>query len=61
MGDRHEERQEPLHELNNQLTVILGFADLLLEGMLADDPRRPDVLEIRDAAIAALALIPSLR
>ena len=40
----------PLHELNNQLAVIVGFCELLLDGMDADDERRGDLLEIMQAA-----------
>ena len=53
--------RDPLHELNNQLTVIIGFAELLLENLHDGDERRADVMEIRNAAEAALALVPQLR
>ena len=56
-----EREREPVHELNNQLTIILGFAELLLENLHDDDERRADVMEIRGAAEAALALVPQLR
>jgi hypothetical protein len=44
------------HIFKNHMAIILGYADLLLEDMLPDDPRREDVGEIRKAAIAAAAL-----
>jgi signal transduction histidine kinase len=59
MADGRE--REPVHELSNHLTVIIGFAELLLENLGDDDERRADILEIRAAAEAALALIPQLR
>ena len=57
-----EEREpEAVHELNNHLTVIIGYAELLLENLHDGDDRRADVMEIRKAAEAALALVPQLR
>lgn len=38
------------HDFNNQLTSIIGYADLMLVEMREDDPARLDVLEIRRAA-----------
>ena len=41
------------HDLNNALTAIAGYAELAL-GLIADDhPARPDVKEIRRAAVRA--------
>ena len=45
------------HDITNQLGIILGFAELLLEDMDAADPRRGDVQEIAAAAQKALDLI----
>jgi two-component system, cell cycle sensor histidine kinase and response regulator CckA len=42
--------REELHDLNNQLAVILNYAAFVLEDTPADDPRREDLLEIRRAA-----------
>jgi len=42
------------HDLRNHLTVILGFAELLLVQTLEADARRRDLEAIRDAAAAAL-------
>ena len=42
--------REGLHDLNNQLAVILNYASFVLEDTPADDPRREDLLEIRRAA-----------
>jgi CheY-like chemotaxis protein len=38
------------HDFNNQLTSIIGYADLMLAEMREEDPARLDVLEIRRAA-----------
>jgi two-component system, cell cycle sensor histidine kinase and response regulator CckA len=42
--------REELHDLNNQLAVILNYAAFVLEDTPAGDPRREDLLEIRRAA-----------
>ena len=42
--------REALHDLNNQLAVILNYSAFVLEDTAEDDPRREDVLEIRRAA-----------
>ena len=51
-------RDRLLHEFNNHLSVIIGFCDLLLNDLPADDPKRADVLEMRKAGDAARALLP---
>jgi hypothetical protein len=45
------------HALKNYIAIILGYADLVLEDMAPDDPRLPDMQEIRKAAAAAVALL----
>ena len=42
--------REAVHDLNNQLAVILNYASFLIEDTADDDPRREDLLEIRRAA-----------
>lgn len=56
MTDRVEERQEHqgVHRLKNHLTIILGFAELLLEDLPAGSAQRADVEEIKKAALEAL-------
>jgi hypothetical protein len=49
------------HALKNYIAIILGYADLMLEDMAADDPRLPDVREIHKAATAAVTLLSSHR
>lgn len=45
------------HALKNYIGIILGYADLLLEGLPAGDRHLDDVREIHKAAMAAAALI----
>jgi two-component system, cell cycle sensor histidine kinase and response regulator CckA len=42
--------RKAVHDLNNQLAVILNYATFVLEDTPADDPRREDLLEIQRAA-----------
>jgi len=44
------------HDFKNQLSIVLGFADMLLETAAEGDPRRGDFTEIHKAATTALAL-----
>jgi PAS domain S-box-containing protein len=48
------------HDFNNVLTAIFGYADLLLDGLPAEDRRREDVEEIKRAANRAAALTRQL-
>ena len=48
------------HEFNNMLTAIGGFGDLLLEDLAESDPKRGDVLQIKEAAERATALTREL-
>jgi signal transduction histidine kinase len=41
-----------VHDLKNQLGIILGFIDLLIEDTPESEPQRADLLEIRNAARA---------
>lgn len=50
-----------IHLLNNHLGVILGFVDLVLEDTPEGDPRRRDLLEIKQAAASAVALLAPVR
>lgn len=49
-----------IHQLKNHLSVIVGFCDLLLTDMPADDPKRGDIQEMRKAGQAALDLLPDI-
>lgn len=44
---------QAVHALSNHLAVILGFVELALSETSNTDPRRADLLEIRDAAMQA--------
>ena len=46
-----------VHDMKNMLGIILGYSTLLLDELSDDDPKRIDVLEIRTAADAALAML----
>jgi hypothetical protein len=46
-----------VHLLNNHLGIILLLIELVLGDTPASDPRRRDLLEIKRAAEAAVALI----
>ena len=48
------------HDFNNMLSVILGFADLILERMPDDDPNRADLAEIHRAANRSRSLAGQL-
>lgn len=48
------------HEVNNPLTGVLGYAELLLDGRPADDPERAELEIIRDEAIRARQIVRSL-
>ncbi|OFW29957.1 MAG: hypothetical protein A3H97_04015 [Acidobacteria bacterium RIFCSPLOWO2_02_FULL_65_29] len=48
------------HDMKNQLGVVLGFADLLLNELEPDDPRRADIQEIHRAAARARELLLEL-
>ena len=48
------------HDFNNLLTVILSYADMLLEGVPANDQRADDLGEIRKAAVTAGSLTRQL-
>lgn len=48
------------HEVNNPLTTVAGFAELWLEEMPADDPRRPEVELLTREAQRARAVVARL-
>jgi hypothetical protein len=53
---------EGVHLLKNHLGIILGFIDLVLDETPESDPRRHDLIEIKQAAVSAAALLdPSAR
>ncbi len=48
------------HEINNMMTVALGFSDLLLEQIEPEDPHRADLQHIRRAADRAASITGQL-
>ena len=46
-----------LHRLKNQLSIIYGFADLILVEMPAGDPHAPQMAEIQRTVMAALEIL----
>jgi PAS domain S-box-containing protein len=48
------------HDFNNLLTAILGYTDLLIEGLADDDGRRADATEVRRSAERATELTRQL-
>jgi hypothetical protein len=52
-------QRDPIHEMRNYLSIVLGFVDLLLVDT-SDDKRRGDLLEIKQATDRAMALLPEL-
>ena len=49
------------HEVNNPLTAVLGFSEILLQDLPAEDPSRADIQTIRDAALKARTIVRALR
>lgn len=45
------------HQLRNLLSVIIGYANLMEEGLTSDDARRADLREILRAAQQAIDLL----
>ncbi|HEU4800377.1 MAG TPA: chemotaxis protein CheB [Gemmatimonadales bacterium] len=48
------------HEINNQMTVVIGLVGFLLKATGTDDPRRPDIGQIGRAADRAAAISQQL-
>ncbi len=48
------------HEVNNPLTGVLGYAELLLADLPANDPHREDLGTIRAEAVRARAIVRAL-
>jgi signal transduction histidine kinase len=46
-----------VHDMKNVLGIVIGYSNLLLDELPADDPHRADVDEIRKAGDAALELV----
>lgn len=46
-----------VHDMKNMLGIVIGYSNLLLDEMPADDPKRLDLDEIRKAGENAAALL----
>jgi hypothetical protein len=46
-----------LHDVRNQLSIILGFSEILLQELDGQDAKRSDIQEIHTAAERAMAAI----
>jgi hypothetical protein len=60
MANEPAHEPELLHTFKNYLSIIVGFSDLLLSELPDDDPRHADIVEINNAARAAMAMTPEL-
>lgn len=45
------------HDMKNQLGIVLGFSELVLQDLGESHPLRPDVEEILNAARRAMLLV----
>jgi len=48
------------HDFNNMMTVVIGYGDLLMDGMAQDHPHRESIEQMRHAAANAAALTQQL-
>jgi two-component system, cell cycle sensor histidine kinase and response regulator CckA len=48
------------HDFNNMLTVIVGYSDLMLQKLRADDPLRSEVEQVKEAGVRASLLTRQL-
>lgn len=48
------------HDMKNQIGIVLGFSELLLQDTSEDHPLRGDLEEIAKAARQAMALVDEL-
>lgn len=52
-----DKRDRVEHDLKNQLGIVIGFIELLIEETPKTDRRLEDLLEVRRAARACLAIV----
>ena len=57
MAETPDRESSAIHAIKNQLAIIIGFSELLLVALRESDPNRDDVLEIHNAAHAALTVV----
>lgn len=51
---------ENVHRFKNQISLALGFCNLLLDELTPDDTHRDDVAQIKHALEEALVLLPDV-
>jgi len=56
-GERRQDDGGVAHALKNQISIILGFAELLAQELDPQDPHLMDVREIQTAAREARAIV----
>lgn len=49
------------HEINQPLTAIVGYADLVLDSLPADHPKRKDVLKIKNAGMVIQGIVKQMQ
>ena len=59
MSPVHESRR--LHDIRNQLSIIVGFCELLLQEIPKHDRKHADLLEVSKAANTAVTLLEDMR
>ena len=59
MNSAHENRR--VHDIRNQLSIIVGFCELLLQQIPEDDRKHADLVEVSKAANTAIALLEDMR
>ena len=60
MSERERKYPKLLHDLNNQLMIVQGYSDLLLDTIPSTDARHADLMEIVSAAKHAIELVPQI-
>src|SRR5207245_11154089 len=48
------------HDFNNMLTIIIGYSELMLHKLKADDPLRSEVEQVKEAGVRASLLTRQL-
>ncbi|MGH9409536.1 MAG: hypothetical protein ACRD1V_08780 [Vicinamibacterales bacterium] len=54
---RSDASSEFVHTLCNQIAIVLGYCEVLLDEVPADSPIRADLVEVHKAATAAMQML----
>jgi hypothetical protein len=46
-----------VHDMKNLIGIVIGYSTLVLDEMPPDDPKRPDLAEIRKAGESAIVAL----